>query len=376
MASKLINRYYITTFISELARTIPHPVLIILLIDQKGLSLSEITFIQIFFYLGVLLFEIPSGYLADLGYRKSGYVMSFICMVVAYSMIYLSVSIPILCIAWFIYGIGGALLSGNIDGYIVNQLKQEGNERKIKQFNIRKTNMSLSAGIGGALIGSLLYPVIKTNIYMISLILYTIAIVICLLGIHVKHTPGTITKFKLRDISWTNKLKVLIVMICLIELYYVGFYQYWQVLYQAKGIDPIFFGIIYIVFSITVITSNKLYGKINSIKEYITIPIFLLASITSIFYLNSIIFCIVYPITLFIANLYVIDIYTKIYEEADERSTSSIISIVSSSNRLFGMVILAVLTVALNHFELSLILIVLYSLFAISFLILNKYIRN
>ncbi len=371
--NKLINRYYVTTFISELARTIPHPILIILLIEQKHLTLSQITFIQIFFYLGVLLFEIPSGYLADLGYRKSGYIGSFVCMLIAYGLIYSSSSVLVLSIAWFIYGIAGALMSGNVDGYIVNKLKENDLEAEIKAFNVKKTNMSLIAGIGGALIGSLLYPVISINIYLFSLILYTIAILIVIFGIKIEDTRGTITKLKIKDLDFTKQIKQLLLMVCIIELYYVGFYQYWQVLYQDKGIDPALFGIIYIIFSATVISSNKLYSKLNTINDYLTIPIFIGSALLSLFVFDSMLFCIIYPVTLFIANLYVIDIYTTLYKVVDERSISSMISIVSSANRVFGIIVLALLTILLPLVNLQLLLLVLYLIFAISFLVIRAF---
>lgn len=371
MKNKLINRYYLTTLISEFARTIPHPILIILLIDQKGLSLSEITFIQIFFYLGVLLFEVPSGYLADLGYRKSGYIGSFSCMLVAYSLIYASNSIVVLSMAWFIYGIAGALTSGNVDGYIVNKLKEDDLEAEIKAFNVKKTNTSLVAGIGGAVVGSLLYPIINVNIYLFSLILYTVAILIAIFGIKIEHTQGNLNKIRIRDLDFGLQIKKLLLLVCIIELYYVGFYQYWQVLYQDKGIDPALFGIIYIIFSATVISSNKLYAKLNTINDYVVLPIFIIAAILSLFVFDNILFCIIYPITLFIANLYVIDIYTTLYKVVDEKSISSMISIVSSANRVFGIVVLGLLTILLPLFNLQLLLLVLYLVFACSFLVIR-----
>lgn len=372
MTNKLIRNYYLTTFISEVARTIPHPILIILLIDQKGLTLSQITFIQIFFYLGVLLFEIPSGYLADLGYRKSGYIGSFVCTVVAYALIYLSSSVAVLSIGWFIYGIAGALMSGNVDGYIVNQLKANNLESEIKDFNVKKTNMSLIAGIGGALLGSVLYPIIKTNIYLISLGLYTLAIIVAFVGINIIHQNGAINKLKISDLDFTKQIKLLIILVCVIELYYVGFYQYWQVLYQAKDISSDYFGIIYIIFSLTVILSNKLYSKIEQINDRITIPLFIAVSFLSIYYISGIGFVFVYPLTLFIANLYVIDIYTNLYHQVDEKSISSMISIVSSSNRLFGIIILAVLTYLFTIVSLPALLIGMYFTFAISFYFIRK----
>lgn len=372
MDKKLIDRYYVVTFISELARTIPHPILVIFLINQKGLTLSEITFIQIFFYIGVLLCEIPSGYLSDLGYRKSCYVASFISMLIAYSLIYTSSSIIVLAIAWFIYGIAGALTSGNVDGYIVNQLKDQNSQGEIKQFNVRKTNISLFASIGGALIGSILYPHILGNIYQISIGLYTLALVITIFGIEIKHQGGEINKVKIKDVQFSKQLKLLMAIICTVELYYVGFYQYWQVLYENKGIEPSYFGLIYIVFSVTVICSNRAYAKINEINDKLAIPIFLIAALISIIFLNSIVFCIIYPITLFIANLYVIDTYTKLYEAVDSKVTSSVISIVSSTSRIIGICILALLTYFLSVYELSQILVFEFSLFGIILVIVRR----
>lgn len=372
MLNKLMNRYYLTTFISEVARTIPHPILTILLIDQKHLSLSQIIFIQIFFYIGVLLFEIPSGYLADRGYRKSSYIASFLCLLIAYSLIYVSSSLVVLGVAWFIYGIAIALMSGNVDGYIVNRLKDEGAEDKIKQFNIRKTNTSLSAGIIGAVLGSVLYPFITINIYALSICLYLLAIVIALFGIRVEHQPERVLASKAKKLEFTPAIKTILILVCLIELYYIGFYQTWQVLYQAKGIPVASFGLIYIIFSLTVITSNKFYGRIEGVDDRIALSVFVIVAVLSVNYLNSVMFVLIYPLTLFIANLYVIDLYTNLYKHVDELSISRMISIVSSANRVFGIVILGAVSVLLNHFELNLILIALYVAFACSFLFIRR----
>ncbi len=372
MTNKLINNYYLVTFISELARTIPHPVLVILLLDQKHLSLSEVTFIQIFFYLGVLLFEVPSGYLADRGYRKSGYLAAFLCMLVAYTLIFSFSSVFVLSIAWFIYGIAGALTSGNVDGYIVNLLKQQNREGEIKAFNVKRTNTSLTAGIGGALIGSLLYPLIKTNIYLISIGLYLISILVVIFGIHIAHKPQNVEHLKVTDLKFTSQIKLLITLVCIIELYYVGFYQYWQILYQDKGINPVLFGIIYIIFSFVVIVSNRLYSKLNTINDKVFMPIFIISAFISILFTENILFAIIYPITLFIANLYVIDIYTTLYKVVDESSISSMISIVSSANRLFGIVILGVLAIIIPVVSLNLILCSLYLTFSLLFVVIRN----
>lgn len=66
---KLTSKIQLIYFTYNLARTLPHALLSLYLLN-KGFSLSDITLIQIWFSIGIIVFELPAGMLSDYSYRK------------------------------------------------------------------------------------------------------------------------------------------------------------------------------------------------------------------------------------------------------------------------------------------------------------------
>ncbi|WP_233778946.1 hypothetical protein [Borreliella bavariensis] len=62
--SKHKRYYFYSLFLAELARTLPHAVLTIILIN-KGLSLKNIAIVQICYMAAIIIFEFPSGVISE-----------------------------------------------------------------------------------------------------------------------------------------------------------------------------------------------------------------------------------------------------------------------------------------------------------------------
>ena len=67
--------YFAAQLLTTVGLSIPHAILTPLLLE-KGLSLSQILIIQAAFSLSVLLFEFPSGAIADIVSRRWVYIFS------------------------------------------------------------------------------------------------------------------------------------------------------------------------------------------------------------------------------------------------------------------------------------------------------------
>ncbi|UGQ16494.1 MFS transporter [Borrelia sp. RT5S] len=106
--------YFCSLFLSEFARTLPHAVLTIILIN-KGLALGNIAMVQMCYMLAIMIFEFPSGVISDIFDRKIVYLMSIFLSMVSYFIIFKATSFAILCSAWFIYGMSSAVSTGTID---------------------------------------------------------------------------------------------------------------------------------------------------------------------------------------------------------------------------------------------------------------------
>ncbi|WP_330529099.1 MFS transporter [Borreliella valaisiana] len=103
MIERKHQRYYFySLFLSELARTLPHAVLTIILIN-KSLSLKNITIVQICYMTAIIIFEFPSGIISDIFDRKTVYLVSIFLLMISYFIIFKTSSFVLLCISFMVY---------------------------------------------------------------------------------------------------------------------------------------------------------------------------------------------------------------------------------------------------------------------------------
>ncbi|WP_075552730.1 MFS transporter [Borreliella mayonii] len=157
------KHYFYSLFLLELARTLPHAVLTIILIN-KGLSLKDITMVQICYMAAIIIFEFPSGIISDIFDRKIVYLVSIFLSMASYFIVFETSSFVFICVSWFIYGMSAA-----INGTIAISFTKiyQNNSKKLKAFiSFTKIILSIDAILGGY-IGSVLYSCIDIKIYLI-----------------------------------------------------------------------------------------------------------------------------------------------------------------------------------------------------------------
>lgn len=189
--------FFAAELLMNLALTVPHAILTPLLLD-KGLSLSQILLVQAGFSVAVLLFEFPSGAIADMISRRTLYFISRLVFCAFFLVVIFGHVFPLMLLAWVIYGLATALESGTLDAALINNAKNrqgvsastvdglEGTvgapdtqsaaghtapdhvESRISWL-VRKEGQSAYLGMMiGSTIGALLYLSMGANIYFIS----------------------------------------------------------------------------------------------------------------------------------------------------------------------------------------------------------------
>lgn len=189
--------FFAAELLMNLALTVPHAILTPLLLD-KGLSLSQILLVQAGFSVAVLLFEFPSGAIADMISRRTLYFISRLVFCIFFLVVIFGHGFPLMLLAWVIYGLATALESGTLDAALINNAKNrqgvavgtvgglEGTvgapdtqsaaghtapdhvESRISWL-VRKEGQSAYLGMMiGSTIGALLYLSMGANIYFIS----------------------------------------------------------------------------------------------------------------------------------------------------------------------------------------------------------------
>lgn len=171
--------FFAAELLMNLALTVPHAILTPLLLD-KGLSLSQILLVQAGFSVAVLLFEFPSGAIADMISRRTLYFISRLVFCIFFLVVIFGHGFPLMLLAWIIYGLATALESGTLDAALINNAKNRQGpagtvgepdhvESRISWL-VRKQGQSAYLGMMvGSTIGALLYLSMGANVYFISL---------------------------------------------------------------------------------------------------------------------------------------------------------------------------------------------------------------
>ncbi|ACL34430.1 MULTISPECIES: MFS transporter [Borreliella] len=357
--SKHKRYYFYSLFLSELARTLPHAVLTIILIN-KGLSLKNIAIVQICYMVAIIIFEFPSGVISDIFDRKIVYLASIFLLMISYFIIFNASSFVLLCISWFIYGMSAAINTGTID--ISFTKIYQNNSKKLKAFiSFVKIILSIGAILGGY-IGSVLYLYIDIKIYLISLLIYLISSLITIFfipndkNIDHKHNKEDLTlyliKFKQKIIILlkSKELLELFILNSAIQFFYQPFYLYWQAIFIDKNIVINIFGIIYVLFRLSNIIGVWIFRKIKHSKYDIYV-------ILAIIFLLSVLIKIVSHIYIFITIIIFLVILISVYsnnlefflrKNVDSKVLGTITSINSTLSRIFSFLALGICSILTN----------------------------
>jgi MFS family permease len=330
------------------------------------MSISDIAFIQSFYMLAMLLFEFPSGILTDIWSEKRMYLVSLLLLVISFFIIFISESVIMLSISWFIYGISTASMSGSLESYFIRSYKN--NEYKIKLFNISLNNVNLYSALIAGGVGSFIYAYCSNKIYLISTFLIFISFFITLFFFKERNGDKVLKNFdknlNLKDIF--SKLKNVadrsiyadIFLISIYQLIAQTFYQFWQVIFLIAALPPKLFGIFYVSFQLVSLVSNFIFKhiKISKLREIlIVIMSALFFGAINIAETNKFLFVLFILLFLIPFDLYYHQLMVDIYKKSDTSIVGSIISFSGTMSSIVSIIFLWLFAELNKHFSLSLI---------------------
>lgn len=369
MLKKNLLIYYISIFLLILARSMPHSILTILLYE-KGLDISGITFIQSFFSLAILIFEMPSGVWADKYSRKFLYLLSNVFIVITFIFIYKFSSVYLLAVAWFIYGLSDATISGTLDAQIINDIKNE-EPNILNKFIKKGQQISFLAMILGSLMGAFLYFEIGVKIYILGSVFVLISFFMILLFFKNNQVIGN-EKLKinlhisqvLMEFKNSEVLRIFIILSVVSQIYFQTHFQLWQALFLNKGVKKEYLYIYYVLFQFIGLISY--YFPIDKMKEKVRyvfytlfilmiIPLFLITNNKYLFIVIYLIFCSIFTIL----NYFITYNFSKI---VSQENISSLISFKSTITRVFSMLMLLIFSCVLKYIKIEYMIIFNFSL--------------
>ncbi|MCF6515337.1 MFS transporter [Lactobacillus sp. S2-2] len=372
--------YFISFFLYNFARVLPHAVLTVILLN-KGMTVGNIAIIQSFFMLAGILFEFPSGVLTDLWLEKYVYIISLFLLFISYYIILLSSDFYLLCLSWFIYGISNATMNSSLEMYFLRTYQND--SYKIKKFNIQFNNVNLYSTLVGGGIGSFIYEFSGNGIYYISIVFIIISALMIILffgkttkGKQSESSISSIMK-DIKIIYQNQQLLLNIILMAIFQIIIQIFFQFWQVIFLNINFDKKYFGIFYILFQLVAIGANYIFKKFNWNKSYYLL--ILLISITFILInllSNQSMFMFVLILFLLPFNIYSNQVIVDIQKLVPGKIMSSLMSFVGTLCSISSIIILWGIGVFDKVFSFKQIVVILILLFMIFSIVIVRIITN
>jgi MFS family permease len=261
--------YYYSTFAELL---ILGPILVLYL-TAKGLSFTEIMTLQSISAIGTVLFEVPTGAVADRIGRKQSILLGAMLWALSLSMYIAGNIYFVFILAELTFSLGSAFKSGADSALIYDSLKAESREKDYQIVEGKARSYALYAQAVGSVIAGFVYEV---NMYLPMIISIGFMIITALITLIFKEPPtldaGTErdqTYFKqiiesAKYVLSHEKLKAIVLFSMVFFIFYRAGYWFYQPYMETVNIPVKYFGIIFFIFNITAAFFSKRSSYIMS----------------------------------------------------------------------------------------------------------------
>lgn len=147
-----IRKYYIFHLFLNLQ--LWFPIWIIYLTEMRGLTLAQVTLIDVPFWISIIVLQVPGAALADRFGRKPVLIGSGTALSIAIVAFGLANNFWLLMGSYLIWGSGFALLWGTESAFLFDSLKALGREEEYAKIYGRGWAFATGAGVAGTLIGA------------------------------------------------------------------------------------------------------------------------------------------------------------------------------------------------------------------------------
>ncbi len=147
-----IRKYYLFHFFLNLQ--LWWPIWIIYLTEERGLTLAQVTLIDIPFWLCIVFLQIPAAAIADRWGRRPTLMASATAFAAAITVFGLASSFWFLLAAYLIWGVAFSLLNGTESAFLYDTLKTLGREEEYSRIYGRAWAVANGAMLAGTLMGA------------------------------------------------------------------------------------------------------------------------------------------------------------------------------------------------------------------------------
>ncbi|MCO4578571.1 hypothetical protein Si070_00208 [Streptococcus infantarius subsp. infantarius] len=374
--------FLLSNFLVSVAYSLPHSILTVILL-AKGLSLSQILIIQSAYSIAIVLFEFPSGLLADNYSRKNLYSLSKLFLIIMFLIVLFSNQFYLIFAAWFCYGIAAALDSGTLDAYIINQLKLAHHGAELRKFLALSNRLEIVGLLLGSSLGGILYHFIGINIYVLGTVFLVVSTLISffffkettksdsLQDSHVMILKKQITD-SFKELRKQPRLSLILIFDFLTQIFFQTHFQLWQSFFLSKGIDSQYFPFFYITFQVITLFSYSI--NIDGVKKYTGVLKFspLIVFLPLTFFLGKIeIFLTAYFIFVFVFYVIEFILNYQFNKMVSVENISSLISFKSTVSRIGSVLLLCILSFMVKQMSVSAVMAINFMLSLVLLVVLS-----
>ena len=374
--------FLLSNFLVSVAYSLPHSILTVILL-AKGLSLSQILIIQSAYSIAIVLFEFPSGLLADNYSRKNLYSLSKLFLIIMFLIVLFSNQFYLIFEAWFCYGIAAALDSGTLDAYIINQLKLAHHGAELRKFLALSNRLEIVGLLLGSSLGGILYHFIGINIYVLGTVFLVASTLISffffkettksdsLQDSHVMVLKKQITD-SFKELRKQPRLSLILIFDFLTQIFFQTHFQLWQSFFLSKGIDSQYFPFFYITFQVITLFSYSI--NIDGVKKYTGVLKFspLIVFLPLTFFLGKIaIFLTAYFIFVFVFYVIEFILNYQFNKMVSVENISSLISFKSTVSRIGSVLLLCILSFMVKQMSVSVVMAINFMLSLVLLVVLS-----
>jgi MFS family permease len=263
--------YLFSIFEVSIGFTLPT---IVLFFGENGMNLTQVMLLQSIFSIMWLILEIPSGYFADTYGRRKTLIIASLLFIIAYSIFSIGNNFSIFIIAEMFMATGISLVSGADSALMYDTLKELKRENEYKKIWGRKRYYGLLAMALMNLVGGYIATYSLRLPWYFALAGIIILFPICLTLVeptrhkllYKKGYARTLLGIIYKKVFKKTKLKWIIIYGAVIFTFFHGAFWFYQPYFKLTGIDVIYFGGIFAIYSIFAAFVSK---HAHQIEEYL-----------------------------------------------------------------------------------------------------------
>jgi len=201
-AARIQRTYLVLTFLATFAASIIRGIDALFLIDA-GLSASEVFAVYAFMTVGTVLFEIPTGAVADIKGRRRSYLIGAFALAAGTFFYWYLWNIGAgfiwFAAATFAFGIAFTFFSGATEAWLVDALDATGYTGELEDVFARSQIALGAAMLSGTLLGGLLAQVTNLGVpYLVRAVLLLVTFAVAFRAMHdlgfEPHSTGSLVK--------------------------------------------------------------------------------------------------------------------------------------------------------------------------------------